>query len=331
MAKARKPLLALVLLLATASPAAAETITLTEDGFDPPHVIVEGGETVHFESEAGGKWSVVADDGLFDSGELPPAGGFSVAPSVPGAHVYRTAHGAAHEARLTVRTRTLPGSPGDPATPRIPDIPFPPVEAGDVDVHPSFGVEASTTRIMLGFRQDATVGEVNAALDGANVRIIGGLPETGMLLVESPGSTGEGGWSRFASLDSALASLRTSPGVTYAAMSTVQETSAVPRRADDTTAGTGSGWDWDDPFEKGNWGLARRAADRAIEVQRRRSCSSTEVVARVKPAKDGRFRVTLAAPAGERAAVYRLRAKVRRSAASPRLFDTFTLPRAVDF
>jgi hypothetical protein len=77
--------------------------------------------------------------------------------------------------------------------------------------------------------------------------------------------------------------------------------------------------------------LAKRAADRAIEVQRRRSCSSTEVVARVKPAKDGRFRVTLDAPEGQRAAVYRLRAKVRRSAASARLFDTFTLPRAVDF
>ena len=38
---------------------------------------------------------------------------------------------------------------------------------------------------------------------------------------------------------------------------------------------------------------ATRAADRAIEVQRRRSCSSNEVVARVKPGKDGRFRVTL--------------------------------------
>jgi hypothetical protein len=76
---------------------------------------------------------------------------------------------------------------------------------------------------------------------------------------------------------------------------------------------------------------ATRAADRAIEVQRRRSCSSTEVVARVKPGKDGRFRVTLAAPEGERAAVYRLRARVRRTVASPKLFDTFTLPRAVDF
>ena len=77
--------------------------------------------------------------------------------------------------------------------------------------------------------------------------------------------------------------------------------------------------------------LAARAGDRVIEVQRRRSCAETEVVAKVKPGKDGRFRVTLAAPAGERAAVYRLRARVRRSAASTRLFDTFTLPRAVDF
>ena len=48
-------------------------------------------------------------------------------------------------------------------------------------------------------------------------------------------------------------------------------------------------------------------------------------------APDGRFKVTVDAPAGERAAVYRLRTRVRRSAASPKLFETFTLPRAVDF
>src|SRR5688500_1576931 len=171
MSKAWKPLLTMVLLLALASPAAAETVTLTEDGFEPSNAIVEAGETVRFESETGAKWSVVADGGLFDSGELAPAGGFSMAPSVPGVHAYRTQHGAAHEGRITVRTRSLPGKPGDPAGPRIPDVTFPPVEPGDVDVHPSFGVEASTTRIMLGFRQDATVGEINSALDDANVQI----------------------------------------------------------------------------------------------------------------------------------------------------------------
>src|SRR5688500_5494181 len=130
--KARTPLLTLAaaLLLATASPAAAaETITLSDDGFDPPHAIVDGGEAVHFESETGEPWSVVADGGLFDSGELRPAGGFSMAPAVPGTHVYRTAHGAEHEARITVRIRTLPGGDDDPAAPRIPDIPFPPAEA----------------------------------------------------------------------------------------------------------------------------------------------------------------------------------------------------------
>jgi hypothetical protein len=77
--------------------------------------------------------------------------------------------------------------------------------------------------------------------------------------------------------------------------------------------------------------LAKRAGDRAIEVRRRRSCAGEEVVAKVRPGKDGRFRATLQVPAGERAAVYRLRARVRRSDASARLFDTYTLPRAVDF
>jgi hypothetical protein len=77
--------------------------------------------------------------------------------------------------------------------------------------------------------------------------------------------------------------------------------------------------------------LASKPRDRVIEIQRRRTCATTEVVARVMPGAGGRFRATVAAPASERAAVYRLRTKVRRSAASPKLFETFTLPRAVDF
>ncbi|HET6550072.1 MAG TPA: Ig-like domain-containing protein, partial [Solirubrobacter sp.] len=77
--------------------------------------------------------------------------------------------------------------------------------------------------------------------------------------------------------------------------------------------------------------LAPRRRDRAIDVQLRRSCSKAEVVARVMPDRRGRFKVTLDAPQGEQAAVYRLRTKVRRTAASRKLFRTFTLPRAVDF
>jgi hypothetical protein len=77
--------------------------------------------------------------------------------------------------------------------------------------------------------------------------------------------------------------------------------------------------------------LASRARDRTIELQQRRSCSKAELIARVKPDRRGRFRVTVDAPEGERAAVYRLRTRVRRTASSVKLYRTYTLPRAVDF
>ena len=77
--------------------------------------------------------------------------------------------------------------------------------------------------------------------------------------------------------------------------------------------------------------LALKLADRAITVQRVVACSSVETVATVKPKRNGAFSVTVKAPAGQSAAVYRLTTKVRKSARSKSLARTFTLPRAVDF
>jgi hypothetical protein len=49
------------------------------------------------------------------------------------------------------------------------------------------------------------------------------------------------------------------------------------------------------------------------------------------PRANGTFRIAVDVPAGQSAAVYRLRTKVRQSAASPRAVNTFTLPRGVNF
>ncbi len=68
-----------------------------------------------------------------------------------------------------------------------------------------------------------------------------------------------------------------------------------------------------------------------IVVRRRVSCSRTVVVRRVRPARDGRFRVTLAGPPRALAATYRFQTKVRRKTTNPKLFPTFTLPRSVEF
>jgi hypothetical protein len=68
-----------------------------------------------------------------------------------------------------------------------------------------------------------------------------------------------------------------------------------------------------------------------IVVRRRVSCSRTVVVRRLRPARDGRFRVTLAGPPRALAATYRFQTKVRRKTTNPKLFPTFTLPRSVEF
>ncbi len=58
---------------------------------------------------------------------------------------------------------------------------------------------------------------------------------------------------------------------------------------------------------------------------------SLVTVIRVRPRANGAFKVTVDAPAGQSAAVYRLRTKVRRTRQTQRLSSTFTLPRALNF
>jgi hypothetical protein len=67
-----------------------------------------------------------------------------------------------------------------------------------------------------------------------------------------------------------------------------------------------------------------------ITLKRRVTCSRLEVVKRFKPAPDGTFSVTVKSPKNLAATVYRLQTHVLQSPANPKLYPTFTLPRAVD-
>ena len=71
-------------------------------------------------------------------------------------------------------------------------------------------------------------------------------------------------------------------------------------------------------------------AGQPVVVQRRATCRRLATVAFAHPDRAGRFRVTVAAPRGESAAVYRLRTRVPRSARDRRLHTTYTLTPAVD-
>lgn len=69
---------------------------------------------------------------------------------------------------------------------------------------------------------------------------------------------------------------------------------------------------------------------RAITLSRRVSCNEEKVVARFKPRQNGRFKVTVLAPKGLGTVVYRMTTKVRNSSTGTALFETYTLPRAVE-
>lgn len=67
-----------------------------------------------------------------------------------------------------------------------------------------------------------------------------------------------------------------------------------------------------------------------ITLKRRVSCSKLEVVKRFKPRSDGSFSVTVKSPKNLAATVYRMETQVREKLSNPKLYPTFTLPRAVD-
>ena len=66
-----------------------------------------------------------------------------------------------------------------------------------------------------------------------------------------------------------------------------------------------------------------------ISVVRRVTCKKVELVGKFKPRSDGTFSITINAPKGPTAAVYRLATKVREKLTNPRKYKTFTLPRGV--
>lgn len=66
-----------------------------------------------------------------------------------------------------------------------------------------------------------------------------------------------------------------------------------------------------------------------IRLVRRVSCHKVVLVKRFTPRADGTFEVTVKAPAGQAAAVYRMATSVREKASNPRSYPTFTLPRGV--
>lgn len=66
-----------------------------------------------------------------------------------------------------------------------------------------------------------------------------------------------------------------------------------------------------------------------ILIRRRLSCSSSVIVKRIKPSRNGTFAATLPVPPGTPAAVYVASSRVRQTARRRATFPTFTLPSVV--
>ena len=244
-------------LLAT-SPANGVEILIDDTGFHPDSVTIVAGHGVHWTNESIGPQSVTSNAGLFDSGTLQLQAGFSMALAIPGVHSYRSTSNPDFEGHIHVVLDALPGPSGEPANDNIPDITFPLNDVDEYSIHPDFGFRVSRSHILLGLVDDATVAQANAAIQAAKVVIIGGLPNSRILLVAAEDTPD------FSGLATAIEALLEQPVIEFAAMSPEMELKVVPRAAESETANGGPNtWDWnlvlgpnDEPDRAGgNWGL----------------------------------------------------------------------------
>ena len=142
-----KRLAALAALAALALPARAladADVALTTIGYDPAVVTIRAGESIHWTNTTVLPHSVTSATGLFDSGEIPPGGGYSMTFSVPGSHTYGSSEAIGFSGTIRVVATGLPGAATDLAVGRIPDLPFARDDAANIAAHPQWGVEAST-------------------------------------------------------------------------------------------------------------------------------------------------------------------------------------------
>ena len=233
------------------------SVNITDTGFEPATVTIMAGQGVHWTNQSSQSQSVTANSSLFDSGELQPGAGFSIALAIPGIHDYSSTDNADFQGQVRVFLQELPGPPDGLASDHIPDMLFPPTEEADYSEHPTLAVKASRTRILLGFKPDTTVSQANAALNAAGTTIIGGLPDLGILLVQAPDTPD------FSGLSAARDALRSQPTVEFAAMDMVMDTEIVPMFAESLTSNPPNTWTWEvvtgpdgAPMgEGGNWGL----------------------------------------------------------------------------
>lgn len=215
-------------------------VVLTAEGFEPAQITVVPGQSIAIRNGAGVPRSISSGDATIASGPVGPGQTFVLALPTPRTVTVSDDAVPAHEASITVGLLALTGDPNSSANAAIADQDAP---VRPVMIHPTLGLEVTRNRILLAFTPQATVDQANAALDAAELTIVGGNRDGQLLVVDlaDPGGTG------IAHMQAALDVLRSSPGVRTAAFDvSLDPNTALPRPADpDPGLADNSVYRWD--------------------------------------------------------------------------------------
>lgn len=83
-------------------PPATRTVVIDHWKFTPGHLSVIAGTTVIWDNLAHGSHTSISDDGLWNSGGIPPGGTFSVTLTTPGVYPYHCRFGNGIHGTITI-------------------------------------------------------------------------------------------------------------------------------------------------------------------------------------------------------------------------------------
>jgi plastocyanin len=195
-------------------------VVITDAGLSLTDVVAEPGDTITWTNESSVVQTIYATDDAFDSGPIPPGGGFVVAMSVPGVFPYRSTAGAA--GTILVGAGGFDAPADDLVADHLADRPYPRMNPADIAEHPGLGLQMHRRWIEVGFVDGTTVGQANAALLAAGSALAGAIPRFGFVLVIAPETADFGG------LDAALDVLNADPVVDFAAPIVPDTVTALP-------------------------------------------------------------------------------------------------------
>ncbi|QXC60673.1 S8 family serine peptidase [Aquihabitans sp. G128] len=198
-------------------------VTITSSGFSPSTVEVVVGQSVVFTNSSGATRKVVGDDAIFDSGDIPDGGAFTVAIPDDRTVDFTSPGTPTFTGTLQVGVNGFSGPAAGPIRDHLPNTP-PHVEdpASFGSVEP-WGIVASRTEILVTFASTATVQDGNRLLGAISGRLSGQIGTSGIVVITIPRSSD----GSFDDLKAALALLRSDPAITAAAMDTMGQDDRV--------------------------------------------------------------------------------------------------------